>query len=547
MKKTNIILLIIALSSLNLFSQPAQIWEKLYNNPNGIGSDYSEKTVTDAMGNIYHACATRTNVSDDIMVLKYSFLGNLLWSRTYNYSFNGTEHANDICVDNSGNVYVTGTSTRSADGFDAILLKYDANGTQQWVRRINKSNNIDRECKGVSVIAANYIYVGITLDYNDYSECGVVKYNPNGDSVAYLSLGSVANYTYGMVKLIYDNSSLSLYSICSGDLLPNENEDFTVKKIDINGSFSQVWSKLYTGTAHLDDRPYDIAVGPDGNVFVTGYTEVPNQGQNLLLLKMGRDDGAILFQKTYNDATANNIDAGNKISFDQNANIIIGGYTTVLNNTQQVLLIKYSPSGTQTWVKKYEYNPDKYNWLKDMKTDGVGNIYFVFNSFSGPQQTTNLVISKFSASGVVDWFIEKQYSTSSNGLNSLHILSDGTLITSGYTKDQNNTKTLMIKFGSTIGVEPVSNSVPEKFELSQNYPNPFNPATNINFSIPVQGIVKLVVFDAAGKQVAELVNKQLSAGTYKADFDASLLSSGVYFYKLITNEFTEVKKMMLVK
>jgi hypothetical protein len=547
MKNINIILLIIALCSLDLFSQPAQIWEKLYNNPNGIGTDASEKTVTDAMGNIYHICGTRTNVSDDIMVLKYSFLGNLLWSRVYNYSFNGTEHANDICVDNSGNVYVTGTSTRSMDGYDAILLKYDANGTQQWVRRINKSNYSDRECEGVSLVVQGSIYVGITLDYNGFSECGIVKYNPNGDSVAYLSLGSVANYTYGMVKLIYDNSSLSLYSICSGDLLPNENEDFTVKKIDINGSFSQVWSKLYTGTAHLDDRPYDIAVGPDGNVFVTGYTEVPNQGQNSLLLKMGRDDGAILFQKTYNDATANNIDAGNKISFDQNANIIIGGYTTVLNNTQQILLLKYSPAGAQTWVKKYEFNPEKYNWLKDMKTDGVGNIYFVFNSFSGPQQTTNLVISKFSSSGVVDWFIEKQYSTTSNGLNSLHILSDGSLVASGYTKDQNNTKTLTVKFGSTIGVEPVSNSVPEKFELGQNYPNPFNPMTNINFSLPVPGIVKLVVFDAAGKQVAELVNKQLSAGTYKADFDASLLSSGVYFYKLITNEFTEVKKMMLVK
>jgi photosystem II stability/assembly factor-like uncharacterized protein len=101
--------------------------------------------------------------------------------------------------------------------------------------------------------------------------------------------------------------------------------------------------------------------------------------------------------------------------------------------------------------------------------------------------------------------------------------------------------------GELIGIEPVSNTIPERFELSQNYPNPFNPVTNINFSVPKAGNVKLIVFDVAGREVGKLVNSQLSAGTYKADFDASHLSSGVYFYKLVTSEFTEVKKMMLVK
>lgn len=106
---------------------------------------------------------------------------------------------------------------------------------------------------------------------------------------------------------------------------------------------------------------------------------------------------------------------------------------------------------------------------------------------------------------------------------------------------------MLVKYGSTIGIEPVSNEVPAEFVLSQNYPNPFNPVTNINFSIPKAGIVKLVVFDAAGKQVAKLVNKQLSAGTYKYDFNASHLSSGIYFYRLETAGFTDVKKMTLVK
>ena len=97
------------------------------------------------------------------------------------------------------------------------------------------------------------------------------------------------------------------------------------------------------------------------------------------------------------------------------------------------------------------------------------------------------------------------------------------------------------------GIEPIGSNIPDKFSLSQNYPNPFNPVTNINFSIPQSGNVKLVVFDMTGREVAVLNNGILSAGSYKVDYDASNLASGVYFYKLETESFTDVKKMMLIK
>ena len=98
-----------------------------------------------------------------------------------------------------------------------------------------------------------------------------------------------------------------------------------------------------------------------------------------------------------------------------------------------------------------------------------------------------------------------------------------------------------------IGIQQISTNVPEGFELSQNYPNPFNPVTNINFSIPKTGVVKLTVYDASGRETATLFNGRLSAGTYNYDFDASLLASGIYFYKLESNEFMQTRKMVLVK
>ncbi|MFZ4590975.1 MAG: T9SS type A sorting domain-containing protein [Ignavibacteria bacterium] len=98
-----------------------------------------------------------------------------------------------------------------------------------------------------------------------------------------------------------------------------------------------------------------------------------------------------------------------------------------------------------------------------------------------------------------------------------------------------------------IGIQNISTETPSKYSLSQNYPNPFNPTTNIKFSIVNTGEVKLVVYDIQGREVQTLVNESLKPGTYEAAFDGSALNSGVYFYKLITNTFSETKKMLLIK
>lgn len=98
----------------------------------------------------------------------------------------------------------------------------------------------------------------------------------------------------------------------------------------------------------------------------------------------------------------------------------------------------------------------------------------------------------------------------------------------------------------TIGITQIS-SLAREFELSQNFPNPFNPVTNINFSIPKSDYVSLRVYDMLGREVKTLVNGGLTAGEYQVNFDASALSSGVYYYSIRTGDYVSVKKMVLVK
>jgi hypothetical protein len=102
-------------------------------------------------------------------------------------------------------------------------------------------------------------------------------------------------------------------------------------------------------------------------------------------------------------------------------------------------------------------------------------------------------------------------------------------------------------YGPLSDVEKIDGQIPSAFELNQNYPNPFNPTTTISFTIPQSGHFTLKVFNVLGQEVATLLNGQMEAGAFKATFDASKLSSGMYIYRLNGENITLSKKMMLVK
>jgi hypothetical protein len=101
--------------------------------------------------------------------------------------------------------------------------------------------------------------------------------------------------------------------------------------------------------------------------------------------------------------------------------------------------------------------------------------------------------------------------------------------------------------GGSVGINNNLGNIPYKFSLSQNYPNPFNPSTTIKYNVPSRSQIILKVYNINGKEVAELVNEVKSQGSYETKFDAGNLPSGIYYYKLISGDFSETKKMILIK
>jgi photosystem II stability/assembly factor-like uncharacterized protein len=101
--------------------------------------------------------------------------------------------------------------------------------------------------------------------------------------------------------------------------------------------------------------------------------------------------------------------------------------------------------------------------------------------------------------------------------------------------------------GATTSIEPINSNIPKHSSLSQNHPNPFNPITKIKFDIPKQSNAKIIIYDLLGQEITTLVNEQLKPGSYEVDWNGSNFASGVYFYSLVTDEFVETKRMVLIK
>ena len=121
----------------------------------------------------------------------------------------------------------------------------------------------------------------------------------------------------------------------------------------------------------------------------------------------------------------------------------------------------------------------------------------------------------------------------------------------GFTSAGGVSANYIAKWNDFSGIKKINELNPLNFSLSQNYPNPFNPVTIIKYQLPVSNQVKLVIYDVLGREIAVLVNEKQSAGTYQVEWSATgggtNYPSGVYFYKLETDDYSETRKMVLIK
>ncbi len=273
------------------------------------------------------------------------------------------------------------------------------------------------------------------------------------------------------------------------------------------------------------------------------------------------------------------------ITNNPNGDIVLHGFTTQTSGNLYMAFMVRVDSLSQTATQGYNIGFDQAGGSTNLNTRfyiqkvssttykmGVNkNASTTYTSANYNTNTTYLVVLKYSFIAGVNNDTSKMFVFSSGVPSAEPVTPDAFATTGADLTDQGevflsnlyaqgapsliNSPVRIdgIRIGTTwagavlTNIIQTSTSIPNGFYLGQNYPNPFNPNTNIYFSIPVSSNVKITVRDITGKEISSLVNEYLNAGTYKFDFAGENISSGTYFYMMQAGEFTNVKKMVLVK
>ena len=368
-----------SMTTIKYDARGVQQWVRRYDNPYGTADSPSDIAV-DGNGNVYITGSSGLNNQSDILTLKYNSNGDLLWTKLYD----GEKHAQDVgwalALDASGNIYVTGST--NSDYFiytsDAITIKYNNDGVQQWVATYAGANADSPDAGfAIQVPGDGFVYITGTIAENDaYGDCLTIKYNTAGQLQWVRNWDAPYHHQDFATDIDVDGSG-NVY-ITGLTQHAEENTDYVTVKYDASGN--QIWYKAMDSTA--DDRANNIEVDGMNNIVITGNIR-PNNKSNFLTVKYNANGDVIWSKKFIPEDSCYASPA--KMVLDNSNNIYITGLARRDNCSRTYYAtIKYLPSGGTDWTKYYT-GPGNRSDAYDIAVDAKGRVYVIGSSLDGPE------------------------------------------------------------------------------------------------------------------------------------------------------------------
>lgn len=353
------------------------------------------------------------------------------------------------------------------------------------------------------------------------------------------------DYTYKRIFLKSTNSGFSWDRVVPFDTMSgkfdnihffNQNTGYAIENVNrtilptfyktTNGGFN--WIQL--STLDVDFVIQDMEFLNENIGFLAGYVCC---GINAMIFKTV--NGGLTW-KSFNYQLTDDFTGIN--FFNSTTGIVIGRCTSYYNGTK----IYRTQNAGESWDSVASFKDVYPSTVKALNGTGIAFAtgYPSLQSNPSPEKTYTFKTTDFG----LTWI--------SKNFNSYKVIKGCSLI------DQNNfflsggdsvSSAVIMKStnGGSVFVKSVSGVIPDYFFLYQNFPNPFNPSTTIRYNVESFKVIKLVVYDNLGKVITTLVNNKQSPGTYEVTFDGSQYPSGVYFYTLESQNFKEIKRMVLIK
>lgn len=528
----------------------AQLWSDTFW-ASDFNEDYINAINVDDSSNVYvtGTSETRYRSKFDYFTIKYSSSSANIAST---YSYRGTANDTDIAtcnaVDPSGNVILSGYSKETGTGFDLTTVKFNPTGTIQWTQKFNGQSNGNDGANALVLDRFNNVYVtGKTYNSITGYDIITIKYNSSG------SQSWLATYNGGdfdetkAIKLDNDNN---VY-ITGKSRGISTGFDYITIKYDSTGT--EKWVRKYNGAANDSDEVYSMTIDSNSNVIVTGKSLISPGNYDYVTIKYD-SNGNTLWIRNYN-GNANGNDVATSIKSDSIGNIYVTGYSMGLGTNYDYATIKYGTEGNVKWTAFYNGPASAEDKAYGIEISKNGHIY-VTGSSKGIGTNYDISLVDYDSLGIQSSLI--RYNSYSNDLdesNCIVLDKSGNICIGGYSKiyvntcgekDDANFYTIKVSPTQFTSIKN-DNKIASNYFLNQNYPNPFNPSTKIKFGTKKDGFVNLKIFDLTGREIETLVSEYRNAGIYEVTFHAEKLSSGIYFYNLVTNGFTETKKMLLIK
>jgi hypothetical protein len=526
----------------NCYSQqPTQEWVRRYTDTSS--ASWSAKYIkSDSAGFIYVLAET----SNDFGFLKYSPGGNLLiiathWPGGYD---NGGGSFFDVTA--NGDVYITGEVSINFNSW-MYTVKFNSSGVFQWGKFYNPDT--DDGPRDIKVDKAGNVIVAGGAAIGNSGFGLIIKYNPIGDTL-WIQKYRLSSQSTVCHKIALDDLNNIYITGTIG------NKCFTSKH---NPAGNLVWFTPFTFDSVRTNIGGGITLDMNGNIYIAGTQVTPPFADiHDYLLKLN-NGGVIQWNRMSTGISNGGYMAGPVVSMDGGSIYYI---TMLVNGTggggYSLATLKYNSAGDSQWINMfYGGVPGTGNFPGNIKLDRYSNVY-VCGTGNYPTTGDDFVTIKYTPAGVQQWVA--QYSGVINAgdyANDLFIDTSLNVYVVGDSKNQFGTyDAVTIKYSQPNGIQQISSNIPAHFRLEQNYPNPFNPNTVIKFqvsglpsNVSIGGFkfIKLGIYDVLGREITTLVTQGLRPGIYSVDWDASNYPSGVYFYRLTAADYTDTKKMILIK
>ncbi|MCC6182505.1 MAG: T9SS type A sorting domain-containing protein [Bacteroidia bacterium] len=391
--KTKLLLSALSLIGLNSIAQvvPNVDWVRYYSERSQISNVPS---AIDANSNVYITGYTYpTAASADITTIKYDATGTVVWVKHYDNG--GFDDANAITLDASSNVYVAGESDGTGTGRDLVVVKYDVNGNQLWVKRFNGVGNGNDIANALVVNSSGEVFVtGKTTIAGGTTNYVTIKLNSAGVQQWVHTFNGTGNSNDESVAI--DFSSTGRLFITGTSRNATGNDDITTIRINPNNG-NQMWAKTISGTATGNDRAYSLL--SDGNDVVTvGSLKNIATNDDYVTLKHNGNNGNTIWQKNYDNG--NSINAATSICKDASNNYVVTG-TALVGTLHEYHTIMYNNSGVQQWVSENETNIQYPSVTPKIAVDPIANHFYV----CGEKKINNndIVVYQITPSGNKSW------------------------------------------------------------------------------------------------------------------------------------------------